>query len=286
MRTTIYTITYKDDHTLAYADCGDPRGFPVLVQHGMVASIRDTAALYRRLIHAGRRVICAARPGYGASSPYALHSVGEWGELLRALADALGLEGFDVLGISSGAPYAYAAAAAMPRRARSVYILSGIPALYDEGVRALWPYPDNHEAGMEDLQKIAYEVFFSGCSPADRAQDDVSDSMQNYCFGPALDLHLRCCEWGFTLADVRAPVVMRHSRADGPASLQMAEMTARMFTNCRLEVRENDPHFSPHVLDDFIKSIPGNFFPDSSVNTPEPHGGQNCSPRSHTGSET
>ncbi len=246
------SITYWGGNELAYSDIGRGDGYPVLVQHGLIASI-DDSDLFERLVGLGVRVISVARPGYGASSPYALRSLAEWADVVGALVDALGLAQFDVLGISSGAPYAYAIGRRYPDRVRNLFILSGIPALYDDEVLRYWPYPVDRNAGMPEMQKLAHELFFSHLSPQDLEKNDVRDSMANDCFGIAQDLRIRVRDWGFRLSDVKATVYMRHSRAD--ESFVMVEMTSRLLPNCAFEAREHDAHFSREVLDDFIETV-------------------------------
>lgn len=248
------TARYNNDQTLSYADFGDSSGFPILIQHGMIASINDQH-LFQSLIDLGARLISIARPGYGASSPYVMQSIGEWGQIVATLVDQLGLAQFDVLGISSGAPYSYAIAYHLPERVRNVYILSGTPALYDEQVQAAWPYPIDQHAALGDLQALAYALFFAGLPAADRIRDDIRDSMMNDCFGIAQDLKIRCLDWGFPLADLKASVSMRHSRADDAVPLITAQRTAQLLPNCGLEIREHDAHFSRDVLDDFICTV-------------------------------
>ena len=250
----VSSIDYGHGHRLAFSEAGDPGGYPVLVQHGMVASIRDTR-LFGRLIAAGACVISVARPGYGASSPYGMRDIAEWGDIVGVLADALGLAQFDVLGISSGAPYSYAIGHALPEKVRTIFILSGTPALYDPAIQALWPYPLTSDASIAELQAVARAVFFPDPTEADLARDDVRDSMANDCFGITLDLRLRCMGWGFRLSEVRARVVMQHSRADPQVPFVTAEMTAGPLPNCRLLVREDDEHFSPALLSAFIDGV-------------------------------
>jgi pimeloyl-ACP methyl ester carboxylesterase len=255
----IKTIPTPLGSRIAYTDFGDPGGWPVFVQHGMVASICDSHQLFHRLVEAGARVICAARPGYGKSEPYELANVGQWGEMAGSLVDALRLDQLDVLGISSGAPYAYAVGGRLAARVRSLYILSGIPALCNASVRAAWPYPSSPEATLPEMQKLAYDLFFASLAPDDLRREDIIDSMANNCFGPGLDLMIRSRDWGFPLSAVQCQVTMRHSRADGPEFVATAEMTARLLPDCRLEIREKDPHFSQEVLDNFIQDaiLPG-----------------------------
>jgi pimeloyl-ACP methyl ester carboxylesterase len=246
-------IGYKGGNLLSYAECGNKSGYPILVQHGMIASIRDYH-LFGHLIEAGTRLISVARPGYGESSPYEMNDMAEWGDLVSALVGELDLSQFDVLRISSGAPYSYSIGARLPGKVRRIFILSGTPALYDARIQAFWPYPINRNATIAELQTLARDLFFSHSSEDDLSRNDIRDSMMNNCFGIAQDLRLRCIEWGFSLSDVREYVYMQHSRADSQVPFITAEMTSRMLPNCRFEIRENGEHFSEQVLDDFIDS--------------------------------
>jgi pimeloyl-ACP methyl ester carboxylesterase len=267
----IKTVRYHDGNVLAYTDYGDQNGYPVLIQHGLIASI-DDRHLFQRLVDAGARLISIARPGYGDSSPYVLPNIAAWGEMVSILVDELGLAQFDVLGISSGAPYSYAIGYRFPDRVRNLFILSGTPALYDETVLSCWPYPVNKQASIAELQTLAYELFFAHLSKEDLEQDDVKASMTNHCFGIAQDLKIRCADWGFTLPDVTARVYMRHSKADTSVPFATAELTARLLPDCQFEARENDAHFSQDVLDDFISTVMVLTPPHRSDSTSAPRG--------------
>ena len=247
-------ILYKKENALSYAEYGDPLGFPILIQHGLIASINDYH-LFKRLIETGARLICIARPGYGESSPYVMRNVAEWADIVSVLVGKLRLSQFDVLGISSGAPYSYAIGYKFPDQVRKLFILSGTPALYDETVLSFWPYPVKKLASIAEMQKLAYELFFSHLSKEDLDRDETKDSMMNHCFGVAQDLKLRCIDWGFQLSDVKVRTYMRHSKSDNAVPLITAEMTAKLLSNCRFEIRENGVHFSQEELDDFISTV-------------------------------
>jgi len=238
--------------TLSYAEYGDPGGFPLLIQHGMIASIRDHV-LFERLMAAGARLICMARPGYGESSPHPLKNMAEWGQITASLVDALDLPRVDVLGLSSGAPYSYAIGHQLPGKVRNLYIFSGTPALYDKGIQSHWPYPLNRDSDLAEMQALARQLFFSNLSEADKTQDDVRDSMMHESFGIAQDLMIRAQDWGFELPAVRAAVWMRHSRGDPSVPCVTAQMTAALLPHCQLEIVETDVHFSQAALDDFIR---------------------------------
>jgi pimeloyl-ACP methyl ester carboxylesterase len=250
---------YKNGNFLSYAESGDPNGDPILIQHGLIASINDHH-LFERLIGTGARLISVARPGYGESSPYVMKNIGEWGDIISVLVDELGLAQFDVLGISSGATYSYAIGYKLPDQARNLFILSGTPALYDENVRSFWPYPIQRNASIAEMQKLAYELFFSHLSKEDLKKDENKDSMMHHCFGIAQDLRLRCMDWGFPLSEVKGRVMMRHSRSDDSVPIITAELTSKLLPNCRLEIRDNDVHFSKEVLDNFIGTVMAGYY--------------------------
>jgi len=245
---------YQNGNSLSYAEYGDKNGYPILIQHGLIASITDYS-LFQRLIELGTHLICIARPGYGESSPYIMSNIAEWADIVSVLIDGLKLSHFDILGMSSGAPYSYSIGYKFPDKVRNIFIFSGIPALYEEKILSFWPYGVNKNANIAEMEKLAYELFFSNLSEEDLTKNDIKDSMMNNCFGIAQDLKLRCMDWGFRLSDVTENVYMRHSRADNAVPFITAEMTSKLLPNCKFEIRENDVHFSNEILDDFIRTV-------------------------------
>jgi pimeloyl-ACP methyl ester carboxylesterase len=134
------SIRLPDGRALAYAEWGDLDGRPIFYFHGMPASRLffpepDVAA--EEHVH----VIAPDRPGMGASDPQPGHVVADWAADVVALADALGIERFGVLGWSAGTPYAFACAALIPQRLTAVsattsaaamrYLLEDDPGLRD-----------------------------------------------------------------------------------------------------------------------------------------------------------
>jgi pimeloyl-ACP methyl ester carboxylesterase len=155
----IKKFQFNGGNILAYSDLGKKDGFPILLQHGSIASIKDVGLLTELCKNA--RVICIARPGYGESSPYVLENLLEYGEIIQKFVEELGIKKFDVLGPSAGAIYSYAIAKACSDKVRNIYIYSGTPALYDEEVRKNWPFPMSGDITVEDSQRFAFEAFFS-----------------------------------------------------------------------------------------------------------------------------
>lgn len=248
------SILFDRHYRISYANYGDRNGFPILIQHGLIASI-DDYDLFNRLIRCGARLICIARPGYGASSPYILANIAEWADFAAAVIDKLQVQQFDILGMSSGAPYSYALGHRFPDKVRNIYIFSGIPALYDRQVQLNSPFPITANAGIEQMEALAYDLFFSNVSSEALERNDIKATMSNNCFGIALDLILRSSDWGFKLSDLQPNVYMQHSRWDQNIPLITAQLTAKMLSHCELTVKESDEHFSPQALDEFIESV-------------------------------
>jgi pimeloyl-ACP methyl ester carboxylesterase len=248
------SMSYKDGVAISYTDFGDETGFPILINHGLIASIEDYD-LFERLIRRGAHLICIARPGYGESSPCLLRNIGAWAELVEMVVDHLQLVQFDVLGMSSGAPYSYAVAHHCPDRVRNIYIFSGIPALYEAQVQSHWPFPLTKNASIGEMQSLARELFFSNLSKQDLGRNEIKDSMRHNCFGIAQDLKIRCGDWGFNLSDIGQNVYMQHSKTDHAVPFLTAKMTATLLSHCQLSVREDGEHFSKEALNDFIESV-------------------------------
>src|SRR5512132_916054 len=109
------SIELPDGRTLAYAEWGDLDGRPVFSFHGMPGSrlfVPDPEAATDEHV----RLIAPDRPGMGRSDPQPGHVVADWPADVMALADALGLDAFGVVGWSAGTPYAFACAALIPER--------------------------------------------------------------------------------------------------------------------------------------------------------------------------
>ncbi len=121
-------VDLPDGRRLGYAVVGDPAGAPLLYFHGVPGSRLDfTAERHDRALRAGGvRFIATDRPGFGLSDPTPARGYAAWPADVRALADALGLERFPVLGYSLGGRYALACAALIPERLSAVGVLSAV----------------------------------------------------------------------------------------------------------------------------------------------------------------
>ncbi|KAK0645221.1 hypothetical protein DIS24_g8098 [Lasiodiplodia hormozganensis] len=100
--------------TLSYATYGSTLATAptILYYHGFPASHAEAALYHGAALRRGVRIIAPDRPGMGASSFARDRAIADWPRDVLALADALGVRRFAVLGVSGGAPYALACGAA------------------------------------------------------------------------------------------------------------------------------------------------------------------------------
>lgn len=115
------------------AACG--AGAPVLLLHQTPRSWDEYRDVLPLLAARGLRAIALDTPGYGDSAPLgAAPSIEGWASAVVALADALGLQRFAVVGHHTGAATAIEIAAAWPGRVAAA-VLSA-PPLLDDDARA------------------------------------------------------------------------------------------------------------------------------------------------------
>jgi pimeloyl-ACP methyl ester carboxylesterase len=241
---------YNEKEIISYNDFGNKNGFPIFVQHGTTASIKDIG--YFNELQRIARVICIARPGYGESSPYLLENILEYGNIVSKLIETISIKQFDILSSSAGAPYGYAIAKACQDKTRNIYVYSGTPALYDENIQKNWPFPVNKNFTVEESQKIAYEVFYANVPSSELEKDYIKDSMANNCFGEGQNLRIRFNDWGFRLPEIKSKVYMQHNKQDGVIPYKLAIMTKELLPNCEIELLEDGEHFTEEGYKLFI----------------------------------
>lgn len=114
-----------DGRELAWTTYGDADGAPLFYLHGGGSSRLEPAyaEVYARRLRL--RLIAVDRPGYGQSTRSPAPGFVAFAHDLLALADALELPRFGVIGMSAGAPHALHAAALAPERVRLVALING-----------------------------------------------------------------------------------------------------------------------------------------------------------------
>src|SRR5881227_3513304 len=116
-------IAVGDDRQIGFAEFGDPQGRAIFWLHGTPGARRQIP------------IVGVDRPGIGSSTPYQYDTVFAFADDLRTIADTLGIDKFEVIGLSGGGPYALACAAGMPDRVVAAGVLGGVaPARGADGI--------------------------------------------------------------------------------------------------------------------------------------------------------
>jgi pimeloyl-ACP methyl ester carboxylesterase len=212
---------------ICYEDGGPPDGVPVLLIHGWPDSPRGWAEVARQLQAGGWRTIIPYLRGCGPtrflaeSSPRVGHGVALALDVI-ALADALGLDRFAVVGHDWGARAAYTAAALFPDRVSAIAALA--VAYQPRGVFAV--------AGFEQARAHWYQWFMC----LDQGAGAVSRD-------PAGFARLQWDTWSppgwFDDAEFAAT-------AESFANPDWAAITLHAYRSRYLELQTRDPRYDPY----------------------------------------
>jgi pimeloyl-ACP methyl ester carboxylesterase len=286
-------VQLQEGGVIAFEEYGDASGVPVLFCHGWpssrtMAQLTETAA--RDL---GIRIVSPDRPGISGSSLNPDRELSDWPTVVRQLVDHLGIDAFRVLGISGGAPYAYATAIAMPERVQAIAIVSGATPIVDlaqhEGLLPLYRWMLAFYRWRPQLLRklfclarpilslrppvrlrplILKMLLLRPCDEESlrdsAAFEAVFESQRRAWRGSAdglmVDAQIYAKPWGFPLEQVRVPVRLWHGREDRAFSVRLAEGIANRLPDCKPRYVTGAGHYSlpirhiREILDDLISS--------------------------------
>lgn len=267
------TVTLPDGRILAYAEFGDPAGYPLIWCHGNPGSHREADLLEPTLLQRVQvRAIVPDRPGIGPSTWHPKRKLNEWPADLSTLTAALKIEHFAIMGLSGGAPYALACIHAMPHRVTHAAIVSGVgplnvlsdaerrlqgPRYFVLARRSYWLARGLAwlmQSGLRQPEKLMAQMF-STLPPADQAVlseprarqsflDLLNEAFHQGGRGLAWDARLIAQPWGFSLSKIKSPIDLWHGDADHNAPLAMGLYLAQQLSNSSLHILPGEGHFS------------------------------------------
>jgi pimeloyl-ACP methyl ester carboxylesterase len=264
-------IRLSDGRTLGYAEYGDAAGRPVLFFPGTPSS---------RLVHppeaptrsAGVRLIAVERPGFGLSDFQPRRTLLDWPDDVAALANALGIDRFAVVGLSAGGPYAAACAYKIPQRLTSAAIVSGVgpvdlPGSLEEmsRIRGAGALVARHAPWLlrpllwllgnprRDPERF-FERMCAQTSDVDRAilarpgvremlLESYLEATRAGVRGFAQDSIILSNPWRFRLENIHMPVHLWHGEQDANVSLSAARYVAEAIPDCKATFLPDEGHW-------------------------------------------
>jgi pimeloyl-ACP methyl ester carboxylesterase len=271
-------VTLKGGRTLGFAEYGDPAGEAVLEFHGIPGSRLEASYYDDAGKKLGARVIGIDRPGFGISTYAKGYRIVDWPRDVLEFANALGLNRFAVVGISSGSPYALACARFMPERLNGCAVVSGISPLKVEGEKL---NPGDYVLASEILMarlanavplvaraafryllrqlrnnpRKAMELLMKGAPASDlellndnRARRNFQDTLVECARGgingaiEGFALELR--DWGFRLNDIKTHVSIWQGAADNVVFPRAASYMASKLPDHDLHIIPEAGHLT------------------------------------------
>lgn len=254
---------------LAYQVAGAPAGKPIFINYGLLGSVELPQDLIEQAISANIKLIMLERPGYGSSDFIPMKSYLNWCEIVAQLLDELEVSEFGVIGISAGAPYAYALAHGLANRLTGgVYILNGVPNIQDKEVYAQYPnkardfYDKIWQASLEDITQemkkalAKYTNFFFKLILPKQWKLAINESLKNNGIGLGQTVKLQVSDWGFDLYALEKEVHLWHAKKDPQISFMAVKKMVQKMPNAKLHIQpKNDHEPSEQTLNELFELI-------------------------------
>src|SRR3954452_8173987 len=242
----------------AGAFAGDAR-LTVVWHHGSPQSGALFEPLTSAAVARGIRLVSFGRPSYGGSSPTPGRDIASVGRDVIAVADAIGLHAFAVMGASGGGPHALACGAAGPDRVRAVSTFASVaPFTTSFDWFAGMQSPAALQAARHGRDARARFAETDEFDPAQFVERDWAalagswkglgqDAEAEGAKGPdgLIDDDVALATpWGFDLTAVTQPVLLVHGGADRVVPFAHGEHLLAELPNAELWQRPRDGHVS------------------------------------------
>jgi pimeloyl-ACP methyl ester carboxylesterase len=273
------TLQTPDGRTLAYATWGEPDGFPVLALHGTPGCRLNRWPKDEVYIRNGVHLVTHDRAGYGRSDRNRGRTVADEAGDVAALADELGLDRFGVIGGSGGGPHVLACAALLPDRVVRAACVVGVAPFgsagldEDEWLAGMDPqnvkefnwaragedvlvpelereHREAEERVAEDPSRLLEGFELSESDRAEMARPEAMQVIRESTFEEAVngvggwaDDDLAFLEpWGFDVAAISVPVLIRYGLTDVLVPPAHGEWLAANVPGCIVDVSESAGH--------------------------------------------
>jgi pimeloyl-ACP methyl ester carboxylesterase len=255
-------LDLSDGRTLHVYDTGTG-DLPVFWHHGTPQTGAPPEPLFAAADRLGIRWVSHDRPGYGGSSAQPGRDVAAVATDVAAVADALGVERFAVLGASGGGPHSLACAALLPDRVLGVVSVAGLAPLRADGLD--W-FAGMADFGAAELRaatggRAALAAYFDSLTgfdpelftPADHATlagewswlgVNAARASAGDPAGMLDDDLAYVMPWGFDPTRIEAPILLLHGVEDRCVPSTHGEWLARHCPSSEFRPTLGDGHIS------------------------------------------
>jgi pimeloyl-ACP methyl ester carboxylesterase len=233
----------------------------------------------------GVRLITFDRPGYGHSDRLETRTVADVVPDVEAIADALEVDQFAVLGRSGGGPHALACAALLPDRVTRAGILVSLAPWAADGLdwfagmsdsnvleyrsaasepealtaalvrtaAAIRVNPSSHVTTLgPELPESDQRMMADVCLRELLAQN-YAEALQDSADGWIDDSLAFCSPWGFEPADIKVPVLIWHGQEDVFSPVAHSRWLANQIPNASIVIQPGAAHFAAfEVMPDIL----------------------------------
>ncbi len=269
-----HTLALTDGRTLGYAEFGAQAGKPVFYCHGLPGSRLEAALASTTAQSLGLRIVAPDRPGFGRSSLHDPRRLSDWPDDLAQLADHLGIDRLNILGVSGGGPYAVACAERLPGRVEQLVLVCPLAPLAAtaatagmtmalaalvRSARTLPPLAHVYGLGLTAISRrwpaLVVEAMARQAPPSDQTvlreaatraiiAASVREAFRQGGRGPAQELALHLRSWDIDPGHVKVRTELWQGEADTTVPPAMAHWYARRLLSCELHSVPGEGHFS------------------------------------------
>lgn len=280
---------YRDDYRLAYSSFGPEQGTPLVFMHCYLGNALELPADMTCLEEYNVRLLIPERPGFGYSYPDPQHNYESWSQLMLAWLEYLNIERFQLLGYSSGVPFALQLAQDLGSRIESLSLAAAFPhvkaierlADSGSGTRTLLKVFSSSPALIKPLlsamllnpaEYFHNNVLINGrppfCAPdKDKQWLSLPENAQSYIAqlkrckrqgakGVVREFQLISKPWYFDFEKIRCPAQIWHGAEDNISTMATYEYLRECLPDAECHVIEDETHYLYYrCFPDILKAL-------------------------------